>query len=137
MLGPGWVNCISFESTSECRLSSAARRGVGSYFWLFFLQGRQAAYGVSPVTQTVNFHQLFCGFSSPGIRRDGFFTIPSNISQSYFPSLCFCSGDSLSVALFCWGGKHLAWERGNLAAVVFLLSLPRASGTIFQTLRQS
>lgn len=120
MLRLGWLNCISFESTSESRLSSAARWGVGSNCWLFFLQGRQAAYGVLPVTQTVNFHQLFCGFSNSGIRRDRFFTIPSNISQSYFPSLCFCAADSLSVALFCWGDKHLVWDWGGFSGCGFL-----------------
>lgn len=87
-----------------------ARWGVGSNCWLFSPQGRQAAYGVPPVTQMVNFHQLFCSVSNSGIRRDRFFTIPSSISPTCFPSLCFCSADSLSAAWFCWGGKCWAWD---------------------------
>lgn len=58
MLGPGRVNCISFASPSDCRLSSAARWGVGSYHWQLLSPGKASSIGCSVCVrpQMVNFH---------------------------------------------------------------------------------
>ena len=118
----------------QAELSS--RLGARSNCWLFFLRGMRAAYGVLCVTQMVNFHQLFRSFSNSRIRRDRFFTIPSNISQSYFPSLCFCSAVSLSAALFCLDiNTWLGIEGGfNCFDFFLLLLLPRVTGTVISNL---
>ena len=136
MLGPDGGNCISLESPSGYRLSSATTWEQEAIAGCSFSRGRRAAYGVLCVTQMVNFHQLFCSFSNSGIRRDRFLTIPSNISQSYFPSLCFCSAVSLSAALFCLEvNTWLGIEGGfNCFDFFLLLLLCRVTETVISNL---
>ena len=134
MLGPGWVNCLSFETPSECRLSSAAHWGVRSNCWLFFLQGRRAAYGVLCVTQTVNFHSFSVVSATLGLEGTGSLQFPP-ISLSYFPSLCFCPADSLSAALFCWEVNTWLGIEGDLAALIFFFAAyTRVAGTVISNL---
>lgn len=134
MLGPGWLNCISFESPSKRRLSSVAQ-GLGSNCWLFFLQGRRAAYGVLPVTQMVNFHQLFCSFSNSGISKDKFFTIPPVSLKVTFQVSAF-----VLLILFqrlCFAGEVNTWLgiEGDLAALTVCCLYPGSLEQLFQILK--
>lgn len=73
-----WLVELHFiRAPGKSQLSSVAHWGVGSNLSLFFLQGRQAAYGVLPVAPTVNFHWLFYSFSSTGIGRAGSQPLPA------------------------------------------------------------
>lgn len=62
---------------------------------------QQAAYGVLCVTQMVNFHQLFCSFSTLGLEGTGSLQFPPISLEVTFQVFAFCSAVSLSVALFC------------------------------------
>ena len=90
--------------------------------------GEGSSMWCSAWAQMVNFHQLFCSFSNSGIRRDRFFTIPFNLSQSCLPSLCFCFADSLSVLGFAREVNTGLGAERDLAAFT-LLPLPSVSGT--------
>lgn len=108
MLGLGWLNCLSFES----RLSSAAA-------------GEEEAIAGWSLSRECMQHMAHCPWhkqlistsfsvasATLGLEGTGSLQFPPIPLQVTFQVSAFVLLILFSVALFCWGGKHLVWDWG-------------------------
>lgn len=103
MLRPDWLNCISFKSPSECRLSfsPAGNWEAGSSF---SKEGkRQMVFCLWHKWLISTSFSVTLGLGGTGSLQ----FLPTFLKIA---SLWFCSADSLSAAWVGWGGEHWAWD---------------------------